>query len=50
MDGCCDECGEDVESLGHLFWSCQRARDVWQCTKLKFNFDWDQVKSFVDLL
>ncbi|XP_065619737.1 uncharacterized protein LOC136063366 [Quercus suber] len=50
VDGCSDECGEDVESSGHLFWSCQRARDVWQCTKLKLKFDRTQVNSFFDLL
>ena len=50
MDVCYEECKEDVESVGHLLWSCSRAKDVWQCTKLKFQFDPNRVNSFHDLL
>ena len=46
----CDECMEDVESVGHILWSCSWAEEVWQCTKLRFHFDQSQVTSFHDLL
>ena len=51
MDVCCEECKEDVESVGHLLWSCSRAKEVWQCRKTKFQFDQTRVNSlFHDLL
>ena len=50
LDVCCEECKEDVEFVGHLLWSCSRAKEVWQCTKLKFQFDQTRVNSFHDLL
>ena len=50
LDVRCDECMEDVESMGHILWSCSRVKEVWQCTKLRFHFDQSQVTSFHDLL
>ena len=50
LDVRCDGCMEDVETVGHLLWSCSRAKEVWQCTKLRFHFDQSQVTSFHDLL
>ena len=38
LDVSCDDCMEDIELVGHLFWSCNRAKEVWQCTKLRFQF------------
>ena len=28
-DSCCDECKLAEETSGHLFWSCQRACEIW---------------------
>ena len=50
LDVSCEECKENIESVGHLLWSCSRAKEVWQCTKLKLRFDQTQVISFHDLL
>nr|POF08383.1 hypothetical protein CFP56_74328 [Quercus suber] len=50
LNVCCEECKEDVEFVGHLLWSCSRVKEVWQCTKLKFQFDQTRVKSFHNLL
>ena len=46
----CEECSEGVEHSGHLFWSCQRAKQVWQCTKLRFAFEPAAINSFFDLV
>nr|POE76014.1 hypothetical protein CFP56_04985 [Quercus suber] len=46
----CDECNEEAESEGHLLWSCHRAQDVWQNSKLHFNFERHRVRSFQDLI
>ena len=46
----CEECNEGVEHSGHLFWSCQRAKQVWQCTKLRFAFEPLAINSFFDLV
>ena len=50
QDDRCDDCREGAENSGHFFWLCQRAMEVWQCTKLHFHFEQSQVKSFLDLL
>ena len=46
----CDDCREGAKNSGHFFWLCQRAMEVWQCTKLHFHFEQSQAKSFLDLL
>nr|POE58912.1 putative ribonuclease h protein [Quercus suber] len=46
----CEECKEEVEFVGHILWSCSRAKEVWPCTKMKFHFDQTRVNSFHDLL
>ena len=33
-NSCCDECKLAEETLGHLFWSCQRAREIWWLSTL----------------
>ncbi|KAK9992106.1 hypothetical protein SO802_027091 [Lithocarpus litseifolius] len=46
----CEECNNGLENSGHLFWSCQRARQIWQCTKLRFAFEPTAISSFFDLI
>ncbi|XP_065636023.1 uncharacterized protein LOC111983043 isoform X1 [Quercus suber] len=46
----CEECNDGLESSGHLFWSCQRARQIWQCTKLGFAFEPSAINPFFDLV
>ena len=35
----CEACGEQVESISHLFWFCERAKEVWSSCKLSFPFE-----------
>ena len=46
----CEECNDGMETSGHLFWSCQRARQIWQCTKLCFASEATAIHSFFDLV
>ena len=46
----CEECNDGIENSGHLFWSCQRARQIWQCTKLCFASEPTAIHSFFDLV
>ena len=46
----CEECNDGMETSGHLFWSCQRARQIWQCTKLCFASEPTAIHSFFDLV
>ena len=49
-DSCCEECHEDVESLGHLFWECPRAREIWALSNLFPTTKDLQFHLFMDLL
>ena len=39
-----------AETSNHLFWTCKRAREVWECSKLVLPFTPDQSCSFKDML
>ena len=49
-DDKCDECGKEFESICHLFWFCDKAKEVWANTKLVFPFQIGQTWSFVDVV
>ena len=49
-DSCCEECQREAESLGHIFWGCSRACDVWHSSKLFRNIDNLRFHSFMDVL
>lgn len=49
-DDRCEECGKDFESICHLFWFCDKAKDAWENTKLVFPFQIGQRWSFVDVI
>ncbi|KAL0009325.1 hypothetical protein SO802_010827 [Lithocarpus litseifolius] len=34
IDGGCDECKTELESSGHVFWTCPRAQEIWAMTNL----------------
>ena len=50
LDSYCEECQEDVESSGHLFWECPRAREIWALSNLFPVKKELQFHSFIDLL
>ena len=50
MDGCYEECCEDVESSGHLFWECLWARKIWALSNLFPAMRNLQFPSLMDLL
>ena len=50
QDDQCEECHLQAETSNHLFWTCKRARELWECSKLVLPFTPDQSCSFKDML
>lgn len=49
-DSGCDSCHTYEESMGHLFWSCCCAQEIWAISKLfPKNYAWSFL-SYLDLL
>nr|POF03540.1 putative ribonuclease h protein [Quercus suber] len=49
-DNICEECGVAVESSGHVFWHCARAKEVWSAANVEFGADLGVVSEFLDLV
>ena len=49
-DDQCEECNEASENSSHFFWTCKRARELWESSKLVMPFTAEQFCSFKDLL
>ena len=50
MERCCEECQAIVESSGHFFWECPRAREIWSTSELFPMKDDLHFNSFMDSL
>ena len=50
QDSLCDGCRLEVETTGHTFISCSRAREVWACSKIVLPGGAFFMNSFYDLL
>ena len=50
LDSCYDECKLAEETSRHLFWSCQRAREIWCLSALFQESQIKQFGSFMDML
>ena len=46
----CEACGEQVESISHLFWFCERAKEVWSSCKLSFPFEILPSWNYIDVI
>ena len=46
----CEACGLGDESGGHLFWSCDRAQEVWKSPGIPFDNCGVHFRDFIDLL
>ena len=49
-DGVCEGCKKEIESTGHLFWTCQKAKEVWSHSKLAFPFQVSPTWDFMDVM
>lgn len=49
-DRFCEGCGKAIESTSHLFWSCQKAREVWSYSKLAIPFQVSPTWEFLDIM
>lgn len=50
QDDQCEECNLAAENSNHLFWTCKRACELWECSKLVLPFISDLVCSLKDML
>ena len=49
-DDICIKCGKESKTSLHLFWFCDRMKEVWSNSKLVFPFCIDSRWSFVDVV
>ncbi|KAL0006036.1 hypothetical protein SO802_013597 [Lithocarpus litseifolius] len=50
QDSRCEGCNQEEETAGHLFWTCPRARELWQNSKWVFPVETEHYSSFKELL
>lgn len=50
QDNVCEECGVAVESSGHVFWHCVRAKEVWTAANMELGNDLVEINKSIDLL
>ena len=46
----CDLCGQDEETVCHLLWSCDHAKEVWKISKFALPFEILTQWSFLDVV
>ncbi|XP_075646901.1 uncharacterized protein LOC142617826 [Castanea sativa] len=49
-DDICNDCGKEIETSSHLFWFCEKAKEVWSHSKLGLPFQTRSTWSFVDIV
>ena len=49
-DDICSQCGKEAETSLHIFWFCDRAKEVWCNSKMAFPFSLDHTWSFIDVM
>ncbi|KAK7819526.1 hypothetical protein CFP56_040187 [Quercus suber] len=50
LDGVCEFCGNAVETIGHILWFCDHAKEVWRNSKLALPFEISATWKFLDVL
>nr|POE75323.1 hypothetical protein CFP56_19044 [Quercus suber]POE75327.1 hypothetical protein CFP56_19048 [Quercus suber] len=46
----CESCREAPETVGHVLWSCPKAKEAWECSKLAIGGFDGQNLTFQDLM
>ncbi|XP_030959184.1 uncharacterized protein LOC115981148 [Quercus lobata] len=46
----CEACGMEAESSEHLFWQCDKAREIWTTSRIPIDSSGVHFNEFVDLL
>ncbi|XP_065624659.1 uncharacterized protein LOC136065433 [Quercus suber] len=49
-DELCNECGGEPETNCHMFWFCEKAKEIWENSKLVFPFHIEPWWSFLDVV
>ena len=49
-DDLCSQCGKGAETSLHLFWFCDKAKEVWCNSKMALPFSLDHSWSFIDVM
>lgn len=46
----CEDCKEAPESVYHVLWECQKAKEARECSKLVFSVSDEAILSFLDVM
>lgn len=46
----CEYCGTHTETVGHLFWFCEHAKEIWSSSKLVIPFEMMPSWDFMDVM
>lgn len=49
-DDLCNDCGNEAETSYHMFWFCNKVKEVWSNSKLVFPFQIDSKWIFIDVI
>lgn len=50
LNGVCELCGQDEETICHLLWFCDHAKEVWTTSKFVLPFDISIRWNFLDMV
>ncbi|KAF3973217.1 hypothetical protein CMV_003348 [Castanea mollissima] len=50
VNGLCEYCGTHTETVGHLFWFCKHAKEIWSSSKLFMPFEVMPSWDFMDVM
>ena len=50
QDAYCEECRIEAKSIQHVLWTCPRAKEAWECSKMVVSARSSRCQNFQDLM
>jgi len=50
QDAYCEECRTKAESIQHVLWTCPKAKEAWECSKMVVSMRSSRCQNFQDLM